>query len=67
MPLTEGTENVKAHSLSGPCMPLDESGARQTWPAGTNLMKEVVAGAGMQLQFNFQAAITVWALAVAIA
>jgi len=57
---------LKARSLSKPRMPPDESGARQLWPVSTNLMKEVVAGVGTQLQFNFQAAVIVWALAVAV-
>ena len=38
-------------------MPPDDSGARQLWPVSTNLMKDMVAGVGTQLQFNFQAAI----------
>ena len=46
-------------------MPPDESGARNLWPFSTNLMKQVVAGVRTQLQFNFQAAIIVWAFAVA--
>lgn len=50
-----------------PRRPPDERGARQLWPVDTNLMKQVVAGVGTQLQFNFQAAVIVWALVVAVA
>jgi hypothetical protein len=56
---------LKARSLQKPRMPPDESGARHLWPVSTNLMKEVVCGVGTQLQFSFQAAIIVWAFAVA--
>lgn len=56
---------LKARSLSKPRMPPDESGARNLLPFSTNLMKQVVAGVGTQLQFNFQAVVIVWAFAVA--
>ena len=50
-----------------PRRPPDERGARQLWPVDTNLMKQVVAGVGTQLQFNFQAVVLTWAGAVYVA
>jgi len=41
-------------------------GQREQWPLTTNLMTTPVAGPGMTLHFNFQMAIIVWALAVAV-
>jgi len=45
--------------------PKDGTGKRQPWPIHTNLCKELVAGPGMMLHFNFQVALIVWALFVA--
>jgi hypothetical protein len=37
-------------------------GGRQLWPLDTNLCSQVVAGPGMLLHFNFQAAVMIWGL-----
>merc|ERR1719506_2167063 len=42
--------------------PKDAAGGRHLWPLDTNLCSQVVAGPGMLLHFNFQAAIMVWAI-----
>jgi len=45
-------------------MKKDEEGERKPWPLTTNLLTTLVAGPGMILHFNFQAALIVWALFV---
>jgi len=38
----------------------DEQGRRELWPLSTNLCSTLVAGPGMILHFNFQAALIIW-------
>jgi len=47
-------------------MPKDSSGDRPLWPLTTNLMSQLVAGPGMTLHFNFQFALIVWAVFIAL-
>eukprot|EP00931_Biecheleriopsis_adriatica_P035637 TRINITY_DN20529_c0_g1_i1.p1 TRINITY_DN20529_c0_g1~~TRINITY_DN20529_c0_g1_i1.p1 ORF type:complete len:1001 (-),score=225.18 TRINITY_DN20529_c0_g1_i1:66-2657(-) len=62
------TQALAARSQAKPRQPKDANGERHLWPLLTNLMKEPhVCGVGLQLQFNFQTAIIVWAFAVAVA
>jgi len=39
---------------------------RELWPLSTNLLKESVAGVGVQLHFNFQIFLIIWSLALAV-
>jgi len=43
------------------------SEGRELWPLDTNLLKTPVAGIGVQLHFNFQFFLIVWALAIGVA
>jgi hypothetical protein len=61
--LKNAMKNREAQKLK---MDKDETGRRPDWPLSTNLCKELVAGPGMILHFNFQAAIIVWAGLVAL-
>lgn len=42
-----------------------ERSTRALWPLSTNLCRQDVAGPGVVLSFNFQAAVIIWALVVA--
>jgi len=45
----------------------DSVEGRELWPLDTNLLKTPVAGIGVQLHFNFQFFLIVWALAIGVA
>jgi len=47
-------------------MKKDATGVRKLWPLFTNLLRTMVAGPGMQLHFNFQFALILWALFVGV-
>lgn len=49
--------------------PMDAGGksARELWPVSTNLCKTSVAGPGLVLSFNFQAAVILWGVVIGLA
>jgi hypothetical protein len=62
----EGMDNAMAFREAQKLrQPKNEAGRRELWPINTNLCKELIAGPGMILHFNFQAALIVWAVFVA--
>jgi len=62
-----GLKSAKAfHENSKLHMPKERGHRRRLWPLTTNLCRELVAGPGMCLHFNFQAVFIVWPVCVAL-
>jgi hypothetical protein len=62
----EGVDNAMAFREAQKLrQPKNAEGRRELWPLDTNLCKELIAGPGMILHFNFQAALILWAAFVA--
>jgi hypothetical protein len=66
-PVAEGTSvgEVTLHGHPSSTPRGVGAGPRGLWPLRTNLCRTDVAGPGMQLHFNFQAAVMLWAVLVA--